>query len=289
MAALTSDKVSVGAALLAVIVSTGVFGTLAWRHGGAPTGPLPEVELQTTPYTPTAPDAAPVKTETWAAPMAQSRGRDWVYDTFTPPEIFYNTRSKQFTVKPPSSLLDEEPQEAFGVELIAVQPEPFRLQLIGYAGGEGNWRGTFQNAATGEVFLSGGSRRVPNLGVTIKSLEVGLQTVRIGESMSTRQRVATAVVHDEKAGRDMVLTHRDRVFTGTLVAYVAASGESTAREVRIGDTFQLGEATYRIENITASPASVEIAKDAPSLVQTDRQVLTPRDAEESERPDPGSV
>src|SRR5687767_7844597 len=147
--------------------------------------------------------APPVKMETWAAPVAQSRGREWIYDTFTPPEIFYNARSKQFTVKPPSSLVDEDTQEAFGLELIAVRPEPFRLQLIGYAGGEGNWRGTFQNVISGEVFLAAAGRRVPNLGLTIRALDVSLQPVRIADSMTTNQRVATAVVRDEKTGRDI--------------------------------------------------------------------------------------
>src|SRR5215207_6246279 len=178
MAVPSSDKVYIGSALVLAIVSAAVFRTLAIRHTGAPKGPVPRVELANSPYTPTAPDAPPVKTETWSAPVAQSRGREWIYDAFTPPEIFYNSRSKQFTVKPPSSLLDEEAQEAFGLELVAVRPEPFRLQLIGYAGGEGNWQGMFENVLTGEVFLGVSGRRVPKLNVTIKNFEVSVQPIR---------------------------------------------------------------------------------------------------------------
>src|SRR5262245_56034292 len=124
MAATSSDKVLLGSAFAFAAVSAGVFATLVLRHTGAPSGPVPQVELANAPYTATAPDAPPVKMETWAPPVAQTRGREWIYDTFTPPEIFYNPRSKRFTVKPPSALLDDEGLDQFGIELVAVRPEP---------------------------------------------------------------------------------------------------------------------------------------------------------------------
>lgn len=279
MAATTNDKIIIGAACLLVLASAGGFGTLVWRHVGFPAGEVPTVELSSAAYTPRGAEAPAVKTETWAAPVAQSRGREWIYDTFTPPEIFYNVRSKQFTVKPPSGLVEEELLEDFGIELVMVRPEPFRLQMIGYVGGEGSWRGMFQNVLTGEVFLASAGRRIPSLGLAIKSLEVRPQPVRSGESMVTNQRVATAVIRDEKAGSDVVLTHRERQFTGLISAFVAAPGESATREVKNGDVFKIGEATYRVEAVKFSPPTLEITKEAPSLTQPDRRVLTPREAE----------
>lgn len=287
MAAPSSEKVLLGAAALLVVASAAVFGTMAWRHR-APTGTVPAVELASTPYAATAPDAPPVKTETWTAPGAQTRGRDWIYDTFTPPEIFYNARTKQFTVKPPSSLLDED-QEPFGLDLVAVRPEPFRLQLIGYVGADGQGRGMFQNVPSGEMIMGQAGQRVPKLGLTIKSFDVRPQPVKIGESAPTNQRVATAVVRDEKAGRDITLTDRGRVFTGTVFAFVAASGENAAREVRAGDTFKLEDATYHIDRISITPPLIEVTKEAPSLPQPDRRELRPRENEEPDRPEGGGL
>jgi len=286
MATSTNDKVLIGAAALLVLASAVGFGTMIWRHVGFPSGAVPTAVLASTGYEGKAPEAPAVKTETWGAPVAQSRGRDWIYDTFTPPEIFYNARSKQFTVRPPSSLVEEEVQEDFGLELVAVRPEPFRLQLIGYAGTGGLWRGTFLNVKTGEVFLADAGRRVANLGITIKSLDVRLQPIRGGEGgMVTNQRVATAVVQDEKNGRDVVLTHRERQYTGALFAFVAVPGDSASREVRQGDSFKIGEATYRVDAVQMTPVSVEISKESPSLTQPDRRVLTPREAELPETPE----
>jgi hypothetical protein len=289
MAALSSEKILFSCALLLAVGSAAGFGMMAARDHSGPSTPVPQVQLASTPYTPTAPDAPPIKTYTWAPPGSQTRGRDWIYDAFTPPEIFYNARSKQFTVKPPSSLLEDETVDTFGVELVAVRPEPFRLQLIGYVGGEGSWRGMFQNVLSGEVFLASAGRRVPNLTLTIKSLEVSPQPVTVADSMTTRQRVATAVVRDEKSGRDITLTHRERHFTGTVFAFVAETGESAAREVRIGDSFKIGESTYRVDRIATTPPSIEITREAPTLLQPDRRVLTPREAETPEETDAGAT
>src|SRR5881394_1530208 len=161
MRAPSSNKFLIGAAFALLVISAGAFALLAGKHPRVQPGSIPQVQLTDMAYTPIAPDAPPVKAETWAAPVAQTRGRDWIYDTFTPPEIFYNSRSKQFTVKPPSGLGDEEPTEAFGVELVSVRPEPFRLQLIGFAGEDAGGKGFFQNLLSGEVFLATAGRRVP--------------------------------------------------------------------------------------------------------------------------------
>lgn len=285
MAAPSSDKVLLGAAALVALASVVVFGWVTFTHPSPASTPLGRVELATSPYEPTAPDAPAVRTDTWAAPVAQSRGREWIYDAFTPPEIFYNARSKQFTVKPPSSLLDEDATEAFGLELVAVRPEPFRLQLIGYVGGEGTWRGTFQNAVSGEVFLGFAGRRVPSLGVTIKSLDVSLQPIRVGDNTTVKQRVASAVIVDERANREVTLTHRERQLTGMISAFVAAPGETATREVREGDTFKIGETSYRIEAVKMAPGSVEVTKESASLSQPDRRVLLPREVETADAPE----
>lgn len=286
MAVTSSDKALLASAATVVVVSLGVFGYLGYKQMLVPAGPPPRVELLSTEYEAVAPEAPPVKTENWSAPSAQTRGREWIYDTFTPPEIFYNSRSKQFTVKPPSSLLDED-FDVFGLELVAVRPEPFRLQLIGFVGEEGKWKGMFQNVLTGETIVATSGHKVPKLGLTIKSLDVRAQEIGLPQSMSSRQRVATAVISDEKSGREVILSHRERALTGTLSAFVAAPGETTTREVRTGDVFKLGESSFKIEKIENNPASIEVAKEAPGLTQPHRQVLRPREVDGTDAPEGG--
>lgn len=284
MAVTPRDKALLAGAAVLVAASAGVFGWLIQR-GEAPSAPV-VAELSAQPYIAAVKDAAVAKVDAWSNPSAQSRGRDWIYDAFTPPEIFYNSRSKQFTVKPPSSLAEGEPEEAFGVELVSVRPEVFRLQLIGYAGSEGAWRGTFENFVSGEVFLAAAGQRVPKLGLVIQSLDVRLQKIQVGEGGSSMQRVAVAVVRDERTGAETTLNHRERRFTGTVSAFVAATGDRAPREVRVGDVFKAGEASYRVERVEANPPSIEITKESASLAQPDRRTLLPRDPED--KPDGAS-
>jgi len=272
-----------GAGIVAA-ASAVVFGVLTWRNARGPGGPAPTVQLSDAAYASAVAEATPVRSETWTPPPAQPRGRDWVYDTFTPPEIFYNARSKQFTVRPPSGVGDE-PEEAFGLDLISVRPEPFRLQLIGKVGGDGNWRGTFENMVSGEVFLASAGRPVPTLGLTIRSLDVAAQTITLPDSMSTHQRVATAVVHDDRAGRDIILTDRERRMTGTVTAFVSVTGQSATREVRVGDEFKVGDVSYRIDRIELSPPSIDATRESPTLAQPDRRTLTPHEPESADPSD----
>lgn len=284
MAVTPRDKGLLTAAVFLILATGGTFGYFAYQDMLNPPGPIPQVELASTPYEPIAPDAPAVKMETWAAPIGQSRGREWIYDAFTPPEIFYNARSRQFTVKPPAGLLEDETQEVFGFELVSVRAEPFRLQLLGFVGDEGRWRGMFVNVASGETIVATSGHRIPKLNLTIKEFSVKPQPLGPAGSMQTPQRVATAVIRDEKAGADVILTNRERVFTGTTFAYLAEPGQTTTREVRTGDIVKLGEATYKVETIEIAPPTVAIVKESPNLPQPDRQVLKPREADSSDAP-----
>ena len=283
-----SNKRLLGVPLALAATSAVIFSILTWWQESAARRPFPDLQPTAPDYTSRAADVAPGKTALWSPPVAQSRGRDWIFDTFTPPEIFYHSRSKQFTVTPPRGLGEDEAEEAFGLELVSVRPEPFRLQLIGYVGDEGGWRGTFEDLHSGEVFLAAAGRRVPNLALAIVSLEVQPAPITIPESMTTQQRVAIAVVRDERTKQDVMLTHRTRAFTDAASALVAVSGQRSVREVRSGDVIKAGDATYRIERIQTTPASIDIRKESPSLRQPDRRALLPREAEAEENPAPSA-
>ena len=270
MAANSAKNLLVVAAALA-LVSVAAFAGLAWREGAMDSVGRPA--LTGAAYTPVAVDAPVVKAETWDAPAPLARGRDWVYDVFTPPEIFYSARTRQFAVKPPAGTAEDAPEIPFGLELVAVKRDPFRLQLIGFVGEDADARGVFENRVSGEVFLAAAGRRVPDLALDIKAFSVRPEPVAIPDSMTVNQRVATAVIHDANSRQDVTLTQRERHFSGSVFALVAPPGETAPREVRAGDAFTLGDATYRIGKISLDPAAIEITKTAPSLDAPDRRTL----------------
>lgn len=270
MSASPSPKILLIAATALLVVSSAVCGVLMWRAQASST--LSQPVLTAPAYVPVGVDAPGVKTTVWEAPSALARGRDWLYDLFTPPEIFYNTRTRQFAVSAPLTG-DEAAEAPFGLELVSVRPEPFRLQLIGYVGGVGQARGIFENRRTGEVFLAAAGYRVADLALEIKAFNVRAEAIVIPESTSFSQRVATARIHDVRAQRDLTLTQRERQFTGNVYGLVALDGEAAPREVLAGDTLKLGATTYHIERIVTDPATIEVTKTAPDLAAPVRRTL----------------
>jgi hypothetical protein len=224
-------------------------------------------------------DAPEVKTETWDAPPAQRRGKDWVYDVFTPPEIFYDERSKQFSISPPlpepvvEDKAEVAPPPPFGLELVGVRRALFRLQLIGYAGGEGNYRGLFENAVTTETFLATRGRKLPALELTIEEFAVRRQPVTLPDSMTTSRLVATAVVRDERTGETVNLTDGERFYPAAPVATVVTDGDRAQHEAHVGDRVEADGAVFRIDKIQLAPPSVDVTKVGADQLTEQRTLL----------------
>src|SRR5688572_17735942 len=52
-------------------------------------------------YQPSEITLATLETKTWTAPTEQPAGKNWLFEVFTPPVIYYNEQSKRFTVEKP--------------------------------------------------------------------------------------------------------------------------------------------------------------------------------------------
>jgi hypothetical protein len=283
MAGNSTDSVILGAALAVAAMSWGWCGWRVAKTSRA--APEPRVKLSASGYTPAGRDAPASRTEVWPAPKAQEGG--WVYDVFTPPEIYYDARTKAFSVTPPELTPPKAEAAPFGLEVLEVRRPLFRLQLVGFVGEEGNYLGLFQNVATTETFLAEAGRRLPELELTIERFEVGLADVALPESMTTRRRVATATVRDGRTGETVVLTDAAPHYTNTAVAIVAASGDRTVtREVREGEEVEFAGAHYKIEKIQLAPVSVVVSKVSSDPLNPARRTLTPPDPTARDQPAP---
>jgi len=161
-------------------------------------------------YAPAELTAPPANHPIWPSPVAQSHGGDWIYDVFTPPVIYYDSHALRFSVAPPPSEVTEPATTTGKKPAGKSQRELFRLQLVGFIGGEGNYAGTFENGATTEHFLARAGYQVPSLGLTIVAFDVRRMTIESPDSMSTSELVAIARVHDDLSGEEVTLTNRER-------------------------------------------------------------------------------
>ncbi len=214
----------------------------------------------------------------WRKPAPQSGGSGWLYEVFTPPVVYYNTLARTFSVTPPSYA--DGGAAAFGLELLDVKRELYRLQLAGYFGGPGDYLAAFVSPLTPETLLGREGRRFEELGLTLRSFEVKKIVVDHLDAQPVYDVAAFATLHDEQGGVDVVLDSRARKHTGTPLAVLRLTlgGAAAPREVREGDALSDGSATYRVERIQLDPPEVVVAKHTPGLPFPETVILRPADA-----------
>lgn len=275
----TQDQLLLYAALTAALASGAWFGWQSFGGSQIDRTPAGGENFSFAAYVPAAAKVPAVKPGKWAPPMAQTRGAGWIYDVFTPPEILYDEQTRQFEVTPSRELTATvAPAAPAGLELVAVKREPFRLQLVGYVGGEGNYRGTFENTLTTEVFLAGPGRQLPALDLVITDFAVRRAPVAMADGTAANQWVATAVVRDERTGRLTTLTAGEPSYTDELIAVFAVEDDDdeALHELRLGQEFKSAEHTYKIERLQLDPPTVSLTRTSSAMSQPARLSLVPR-------------
>lgn len=217
--------------------------------------------------------------QTWAGPPALSRGREWVYEVFTPPEIFYDVETHRFRVAgniPAAEVNLSSESRDFGIELVAIEAAEFPLQLVGYIGEPGTYQGIFVNVETAETFLGATGRRVPELGLIIDTFDVTRKTIAIEEGMSVVELIAEARVRHEARGEEIVLNDRTRTMKGVRrVRLRIAQDEGSDWVAEEGEVRRIEGDLYRIEKIRLAPASVTISKESAGATASEVRTLTP--------------
>lgn len=224
-----------------------------------------------------APAALPGDTpaHAWAKPPAQSQGGGWLYEVFTPPEIYFNAAARSFAVTPPRYAA-EVTETIFGLELLAVKLAPYRLQLAGYFGSPGDYRAAFVSSEIPQTLLAREGRRFEELGLTLKSFDVRKVPLESESAGPVYDIAALAVLLDEQTGAEVVLDSRSPKLTDTpLAVFQSPDGQGRPRELHEGDTFSDDGATYRIERIQLDPPEVVVARVAPDQQVPEMRILRP--------------
>jgi hypothetical protein len=267
------------ATLLWATAALAAVGSAAWFGPGATAFEPVRTPLSTASYVPRMSETFETKREEWTAPDGQPAGTDWVYEVFSPPRMFYNRRMRRFTLEPPEDVRvgarAASAPASFGLTLLAVRPDLFRLQLIGFVGGEGNYRGVFENRDTQETMLATTGERFPNLGLAIDRFDVRRTPVPLPESMTIPRLVATAVVRDERTGESVVLTDLAPCTTARLTATIACVDESSRTlAVHEGDEITAAGSLYRIDKIQLTPPTIGVSRQSANEPQSDYRTLT---------------
>ncbi len=221
----------------------------------------------------------------WPEPVAQPRGREWVYDLFTPPAIYFDPRVPALHAAAPVEPAGGNPAETPpDLELLQVRRGPFRLQLIGYAEGPGDLRGILADAISGETVVARSGDRLSGQGVTIKRLVLDRPAATADGDTAAREPGAIALVAEDGAGTEVELTTREPCLAGAPVG-LFASRRTTAlrREAEAGESFDLDGVSYCVEQIDLQPPQALVAcAPRDGAGPPVRRVVRPREAAPAE-------
>ncbi len=222
---------------------------LVVESGGIPVGPLPEVD--------------------WPVPAESPDPAAWTFDVFTPPRIFFDPATGRFSVSAPEAVeLDQEPLVApFGISLLAVERQPYRLQLVGYAGAWDDPWGIFANEDSGEGVVAQQGFRFLDLGLEIRKLEIRREDLIVPESMPLREIVAVALVHDQREQRTVRLTSGFPAWTDRPKATVLIESTGERRRVEAGNRIELDDAIIEITGVFTGPDALTAVKTMPAGVR----------------------
>lgn len=257
------DKILLGLGVVAFLGTAGL-GTLRLRKLDEIASRNPVAGIEPARYEIDKAVVPSITTATWDEAPAQSRGREWLYDVFTPPVIYYNPKTASFTVTPP---VNAEPvavarnDAPFDIELVGVRQEPYRVQLVGYVGAVENPIAAFEIVDTGETVVGRPGRHFEKQAFTLKSFDLRRITTPAGEGMPVVENVAVAVIIDEQTGREEVLTNRERKMLPRLQATFRLNvfpGET--RAVREGSTIEANGQVYLVTQLSLHPPQAVVSR-----------------------------
>ena len=254
-----------------VFLASAVSAWFRFRELDAITARSPTAGFTPAPHEPETSRVPEIETVFWPDAGPQSRDREWVYDVFTPPVIYYSRETGQFTVTPPTltTPVVARPETDFAVDLVAVRQEPYRIQLVGYVGTEGEPLATMENVETGDMLVGRAGRVFERDEFTLKSFEIRRITTTTSESMPVIETIGIAVLLDARTGREETLTTRERKMLPRLQAVLQLLTEPPEqRVVREGGSVSVNGFSYLVTQLSLNPAQAVVSRRAPDAIGT---------------------
>lgn len=195
----------------------------------------------------------------WRKPFSQG-GPNWIFDIFTPPVIYYDEATGSFTVTPPFQEVYEM-ADAFELRLLGIRREPFRFQLVSYAGSPGQYVITLENLETGkDVFCVPGETLAEHrirVDRFVESREVPA-ALREG-STEVFDLVGQATITDLRTHQTYGLRH-SRITYLDQPSAVFSNEEGMQIVLQPGESWRSAKAVYLVSEIAPDKGQVTVEK-----------------------------
>lgn len=209
-------------------------------------------------------DSAAPERPRWEPPSVDA---PWTFDLFTPPAVVRNAETGGFALMTLESPMVEEGDD---IELLAVMPPTVRLQLVGYVGERGNWRGVFEDRLTGETHLARAGQHL--LGWRVKDVRVQQNPELRPDNMPLSQWLADAELEDVTSGEILRLTNEAPATAAPPRARLRFKPTQDVWEQAVGTERVFGAAVVRLTAVQIEPPAAEVVLGTGDAVSAPRWI-----------------
>lgn len=209
-------------------------------------------------FTKQVPEVVAPEVESWPEPDVQTG--DWVFEVFTPPRIYFNQQTTEFVVELPTEGAVVRQVTPFGMELVEIRRDIYRIQLSGYSGDFGTFRIGDQYVVRGRPGRDFEDEQFRVLSL-VEERHVD-DSIEGGTPIITRRGVATIL--DLTNNHEYVLKSDEVTHTDFPVAevQVRTRTSSESRVMQQGEVWETAEARYKLDSINESEGTVVVTKVA---------------------------
>ncbi|MGZ0656665.1 hypothetical protein ACWPKO_06540 [Coraliomargarita sp. W4R53] len=197
----------------------------------------------------------------WPEVEAQPAGPKWIYDVFTPPQIYIDLTTGEFSADPPVKLAPPVP---FGVYLAGIERKPYRLQLEGYIEEDRSDASKtlllmFNEEAQKQVRVRPGDESAE---AEFKLIDFDIERIRDGDN--NIEIVAKATILDQRTGVEVVLTHGERRYDSGVTVFIRSDEDSSfVQELTEAPAeFKGPTGEYTLQEINLEESTVTVEKHA---------------------------
>ncbi len=210
----------------------------------------------------------------WPEPVAQSAGPEWIYDVFTPPEIYID-QTGNFV---PTGWKPAPPPIPFGVYLSDIAREPYRIQLEGYIEEDRTDPSKsllllFDEEANKQVRVRPGNENIAS-----EFRVISFDINRLRDADGNIEIEAKASILDNRTGKEVLLTHGQRLYLEDVTVLIR-SDEIADFKVELTEsptTFESPSGKYTLLQINLEESTVLVEKHATDIEPSEMRTLEAR-------------
>ena len=219
------------------------------------------------------PSVTPAAFVPWKEPEAQSAGREWIFEVFTPPIIYFDAERQRFTLRPP---LEPEAAPVFGASVSGIQRVPYRLQYAGHHGEPGRYFIEIRDLADGAYYRGTVGERFEDGAFSIKRFVADVRRVQPPDRPWATPSLETFVeleVIDEQLG-ESVRFGREPLMLPDPVALVVPDATGAPQALAAGTSVNTDDGRFTVESIDEAARQVTLAKYDASEALVERKTFT---------------